>query len=137
MKKIFFLFLIFTSISLKGISQQVTDNDIVKSILGQEYFNVNHILDSLGVWYHMHLPEVIKPNEKVYSISNSKGSVKLYILKHTFGNLNNEDGKIIEEITINFRHDSREQIEDIKNMLDVSVYHVGKYSTDIVYRLKK
>jgi len=134
MKKISILVFILLLFCFKGISQQVSDNDIVKSLLGQEYFNVNHILDSLGVWYHMHLPEVNKPNEKVYSISNSKGSVKLYILKHSFGNVNNENGKIIEEITINFRHDSREQIEDLMNMTNISIYHVGKYSTDIVYK---
>ncbi len=126
-------FLVFCS-SLNGFSQ-VTDNDIVKSLLGKSYFNVNPILDKLGVWYHYNFQpntsasgDDLKP--KIYSISNSAGSVKVYIL-----NLDKE--RLIEEIVINFRHDSKEQVEDIAKMKSPTDYHVGTYSTDIIYKLEK
>jgi hypothetical protein len=131
------LVILFTLISSAGISQ-VTDNDIVNSLLGRKHFEVNQILDSLGVWYHLHLPqkvgtievEEVKSNAKFYSISDSKGSVKVYILK-----LKKE--MWIEEIVINFRHDSKEQVEDITKIVNPSNYHIGTYSTDITFRRKR
>jgi len=116
-------------ICFNGVSQ-TTDNDIVKAILGKNIYKVNSILDSLEVWHHMHLPETIKEEYKVYSISDSKGSVKVYTLK-----LN--DGTIVEEIIINFRHDSKEQVEDSMRIENISDFHIGKYSTDIVLQWKK
>lgn len=124
-----FLLLIITLIGFKGISQ-VTDSDIVKALLGKNFFEIPTKLDSLGVWYHIHMPENIKEDKKVYSISDSKGSVKVYTFKLY-------DGKIIEEIIINFRHDSREQVEDATKVVGQSGYHVGHYSTDIVFTWKK
>ena len=107
---------------------QVTDNDIVNSILGKQYYEVNTKLDSLGIWYHAHYPENIKSFVKVYSIADSEGTVKLFTL--------NLDENTIEEIVINYRHDSREQIEDLMKLTSQSSFHVGKYSTDMVF-LKK
>jgi hypothetical protein len=123
------LVFVITLIGYKGFSQ-VTDSDIVKSLLGKNFFTITTKLDSLGVWYHMHLPEDIKEDQKVCSISDSKGSVKVYTFKLY-------NGKIVEEIKINFRHDSREQVEDAMNVEGSSGFHVGHYSTDIVFIWKK
>lgn len=131
------LVILLTFASLKGFSQ-VTDSDIIKSILGKTYYQVNKTLDSLGVWYHLHIPtlggqsqpEDVKTDAKFYSISDSKGSVKVYILK-----LDKE--KRINEIVINFRHDSREQIEDAMSIRGQTDFHVGTYSTDVWFKRKK
>lgn len=49
MKPLFFTFLIlFVTNFSYG---QITDNDIIKSTIGKNYFLVNKALDSLGVWY--------------------------------------------------------------------------------------
>jgi hypothetical protein len=127
--RIFLIVLIITLGNLKGFSQ-VTDSDIVKSLLGKNFYEITTKLDSLGVWYHMHLPEDIKEGQKVCSISDSKGSVKVYTFKLY-------NGKTIDEIKINFRHDSREQVEDAMKIEGQSAFHVGHYSTDIVFQWKK
>lgn len=108
---------------------QVTDNDIVNSIIGKHFYEVNSKLDSLDVWYCPHYPESIKSYQKVFSIADGKGSVKLFTLSL--------DETIIDEITINYRHDSREQCEDFLKITDQSSFHVGKYSSDMVFKLKK
>ena len=114
---------------------QVTDNIIVKSLLDKNVYDANRVLDSLSVWYHQHVLDNPNPQKhldirsKVYSISDSKGSVKVYFLKWN-------ENKIIDEVVINFRHDSKEQVEDAGNMIGSSDYHVGYYSTDIVYKSK-
>lgn len=120
----FILFLISFNITYG----QVTDTEIVNSVLGKEYYEVNPVLDSLGVWYHAHYPEKIKSYVKVYSIADGEGTVKLFTLK-----LN--EMKVIE-IVINYRHDSMEQVEDMSKLKNQSSFHVGKYSTDMVFKLK-
>lgn len=52
-------------------------------------------------------------------------------------NLNSDAGYIVNEIIINFRHDSREQVEASLKITDADDYHVGNYSTDLVFKLKK
>ena len=108
---------------------QVTDTDIVNSILGKKYYEVNPKLDSLGVWYHAHIQDKFKEEIRVYSISDGDGTVKLFVLKIYFG--------IIKEIIINYRHDSREQIEDAMKITKQTGFHIGKYSTDMVFKYKK
>jgi hypothetical protein len=117
---------------------QVTDNDIVRSTLGKKYPHLHKALDSLAVWYVLHIdndqqkaargvPDV----KKIYSISDGKGSVKVwaYVLNKT----SNE----IDEIVINYRHDSRQQVEDSRKLRDYTDFHVGLYSTDYVFKRKK
>ena len=119
------------------VKPQVTDTDIVKAILGKNYAQVNTILDSLGVWYHLHTttlsgqsqPEDMKIGAKFYSISDGKGSVKVYVLRLY-------EEKMIDKITINFRHDSKEQVEDAMRIRGQTDFHVGTYSTDIWFKGK-
>jgi hypothetical protein len=115
---------------------QVTDTDIVKATLGRNHYFINKALDSLQVWYHAHQNNRQVKNldfKKVYSISDGKGSVKVY----AFVLSKDDGGKNIEEIVINYRHDSKEQIEDSKKVKSYSDYHVGLYSTDFVFKRKK
>ncbi len=107
---------------------QITDTDIVNSLLGKKFYEINPQLDSLGVWYHTHFPEKIKENIKVYSIADGDGTVKLFKIKIQLN--------IIYEIVINYRHDSREQIEDAEKIKNASSFHVGTYSTDMVFKLE-
>ena len=131
------LIILFTLVSSASFGQ-VTDNDIVNALLGRKHYEVNQILDSLGVWYHLHIPqkvgtidvEEIKSSAKFYSISDSKGSVKVYILK-----LRKETW--VDEIVINYRHDNRQSVEDITRVVNPSNLHVGTYSTDITFKRKK
>jgi hypothetical protein len=114
---------------------QVTDTDIVKAILGKNYVEVNNSLDRLGVWYHMHmdfskLKSAKGDMKRVYSIANGKEDVKVWALKLTSNN-------IVDEIVINFRHDSRADVEAIGTVSGQSDFHVGVFSTDIVFKRKK
>ena len=86
---------------------QVSDTDIVNSILVKRHFEVSAKLDSLGVWYHLHQPEKIKENYKVYSIADGDGTVKVFSLNLKYNIGSNSNMGIIEEIIINYRHDSR------------------------------
>jgi len=125
MKIATFLLLFFLCGNIFG---QVTDTDIANSILGKKYYEINSQLDSLGVWYHVHYPERIKENVKVYSIADGDGTVKLFVIKL--------DMSTVNEVIINYRHDSREQIEDAMRVTTQSDVHVGKYSTDLIFKLK-
>jgi hypothetical protein len=122
---VFSLFIFFSG-SLVG---QVTDTDIVNSILGKKFFEVNTKLDSLGVWYHIHLQEKFKENVRVYSISDGDGTVKVFTLSVENGTIN--------EVKINYRHDSKEQIEDAMKITTQTSFNVGHYSTDMVFKYKK
>lgn len=125
MKVLVIFFLLFLS---SNMFAQVTDTDIVNSILGKQYYEVNPKLDSLGVWYHAHYPDKIKSYLKVYSIADEDGTVKLFTL--------NLEENVITEIVINYRHDNKEQIEDLVKIKSQTSFHVGKYSTDMVFHLK-
>lgn len=133
-KLIAFMLLALSGISLNAYSQ--TDEEIVRGLLGKNLYKANHILDSLGVWYyhHFHENKIVSGQEtrpKIYSISNGEGSVKVYIFKV------HPDKKYIDEITINFRHDSKEQVEDLKKMWTPDEYHVGTYSTDLTFKIRR
>lgn len=117
---------------------QVTDQDIVKLTLGKKYGNLHKTLDSLGVWYALHLDNDkykeargVKDFKKMYSIADGKGTVKVWAV------ILNENTNIVIEEVINYRHDSRDQVEDARRMKDFTAFHVGLYSTDIVFQLKK
>jgi hypothetical protein len=131
---LFFIVAFFYSID--DCKAQVTDIDVVRSLLGKSYYKTHPTLDSLGLWYSLHILKNITPSKyddprsKVYSISDGKGSVKVYFLKL-------DESKMIDEIVINFKHDSKEQVEDSKKITNASDYHVGYYSTDIVFKRKK
>ncbi len=131
------VFLILTlAVAWTATAQQntVKDMDIVNALLGKSYYKMHPTLDSLGVWYTYHKFESgIKGYEpekdRVYSIANSDGTAKVWILELT-------EQKIIREIMINFRHDDKEQVEDSKKMAKPAEYKNGYYSTDMVYRWK-
>lgn len=132
MRSLIFL-IIMLAVALSATAQKtVRDIDIVNALLGKSYYKMNATLDSLGVWYAFHiLRSDVKgfQADKVYSIANSQGSVKVYIIEMN-------DEKRIREVMINFRHDSREQVEDAKAMPPPDSYKNGYYSTDMVYRWK-
>jgi hypothetical protein len=115
-------------------SAQLSTSDIVKATLGKSYFNLNKTLDSLGVWYYMHL-DVEKSStgkqdlKKIYSIEDGFKSTKVYSFKLNIKN-------IIDEIIVNFRHDVKEDAVEIGTITTHSDFHVGIYSTDFVFRKK-
>jgi hypothetical protein len=125
---------IFFLLPVAGFSQ-VNDNDIVQATIGRSYFRMHKTLDSLRVWYHLHM-DVEKiaigkgDPKKVYSISDGKGNVKVYSVKLNSNN-------IIDEIIINFRHDKKEDVLLISSMNDHAGFHVGIFSTDIVFKRRK
>ncbi|HEY5746217.1 MAG TPA: hypothetical protein VIU12_09095 [Chryseolinea sp.] len=126
--------LFFSIISPASFAQ--TDTEIVHAILGKNYYRANNILDSLGVWYYYHFHEntsttgkEIKP--KPYSIANGSGVVKVFILDI------HPTRKFVQKITINYRHDSKEQVEDLKKISSADDYHVGTYSTDVTFKRKE
>lgn len=129
---------IFTlTVILNYCTAQVTISDIVKLSLGRSINKLHPTLDSLGVWYHMHFDKNQNKSsnagqdlKRIYSISDSKGSVKVYAFKLDTKN-------IIEEIIINFRHDSREHVEDAGKIKTQTSFHVGQYSTDMVFTRRK
>ena len=99
MKYLFFVFAI--AIITETSGQNVTDNDIIKSIMGKSFFNLNKSLDSLGIWYYHNFKEnkSVSGQEtkaKIYSISNSQGIVKVYQI-----HLHPEKKHIIE-VVVNF-----------------------------------
>lgn len=139
MKNLVFLTLLWVVTATQGIYGQpkpVTDNDIVNALLGKSFYSLNKTLDSLGIWYYnnFHQNKSVSGQEtkaKVYSIANGKGTVKVYMI-HLHA-----EKKHITEVVINFRHDDRNQIEDLKGMAKASDYHVGTYSTDLSYKGKR
>jgi len=108
--------------------EQVTDTEIAKSLLGQPYYQVNTILDSLNVYYVEHLPNGLKSDKRVYSIANSNDDVKVYRLF-----LSDVSKKIIK-IVINFRHDDINHLKDLSTVFGASDFHVGTYSTDVTFK---
>jgi hypothetical protein len=135
MKTILLITLAFTATLVNG---QATDQDIVKLTLGKKYGNLHKTLDSLGVWYALHLDNDkykeargVKDFKKMYSIADGKGTVKVWAI------ILNENTNIVIEEVINYRHDSRQQVEDSRRIKDFTAFHVGLYSTDIVFQLKK
>jgi hypothetical protein len=106
--------------------------------LGRKYNELHEKLDSLGVWYAMHVDNDkyksargVVDYKKVYSVSDGKGSVKVWAI------ILDEKTSIIKEIVINYRHDSKEQVTDSRNLKGYSDFHVGLYSSDFVFQLKK
>jgi len=65
----------------------------------------------------------------LYSISNGKGSTKVFIIKI-------DDEKVVTQITINFRHDVRSHVEDVVALGTPTEFHNGYYSTDMIFRKK-
>jgi hypothetical protein len=132
--KIFILVVTFCGI-ISHACAQVTTSAVVKATIGKSYFNLNKTLDSLGVWYYMHL-DVEKSStgkqdfKKIYSIEDGFKSTKVYSFKL---NTNN----IIDEIIINFRHDMKAHVEEISRITTHSDFHVGVFSTDFIFRKKK
>ena len=130
MKKITIaLFIVISSLSLKA---QATDSVIVHAVLGRYYYEIPKILDSLKVWHHAHLVEKVAKSVRWYSIEDANKAVKVYKF-----NLTSEAGYVVNEVVINYRHDSREQVEASLKITDADDYHVGTYSTDLVFKLKK
>src|SRR5688500_5159165 len=48
----------------------------------------------------------------------------------------NQNTNVVDEIVINYRHDSKEQVEDSRRLKDFTDFHVGLYSTDFVFQWK-
>lgn len=114
-----------------------SDMDIVNASLGKDYAQFHKTLDSLKVWWVLHLDNDthkakrgIVDNKKMYSIADGKGSVKVWAV------ILDQNTRKVNEMVINYRHDSREQIEDSRKMKDFTALHVGLYSTDIVFMRK-
>lgn len=117
---------------------QVTDSDIVRLTLGRKYGQLHKTLDSLGVWYTLHLDNDklkdkrgVVDNKKMYSIEDGDGTVKVWAY------IVDQVTRDVVEIVINYRHDSRAQIEDSRRLRNFTAFHVGLYSTDFVYMVKK
>ena len=73
------------AVMTEASGQNVTDSDIVKAVLGKSFYSLNKTLDSLGVWYYhnFHQNKSVSGQDtkaKIYSISNSLGTVKVYMI---------------------------------------------------------
>ena len=116
---------------------QVTDMNIIESSLGKKYPTFHKALDSLGVWYTLHVDNDqdkssrgVIDRKRMYSIADGKGTVKVWaIILDAKG--------VIEEIVINVQHHSRQQLEDARRFANYTDFHVGLYSTDYVFKRKK
>ena len=75
------------------------------------------------------MQEKFKEDVRVYSIADGDGTVKVFTMSIVAG--------IIKEVKINYRHDSKEQIEDAMKISTQSGFNVGHYSTDMVFKYKK
>lgn len=128
MKTLFIAVIVLLSCSYSF--SQVTDSEIARSLLGKAEYQVNPILDSLGVWYARHVVESEERLSRVFSIADGDGTVKVWTLKL------NKSGSRFDKVVINYRHDDREQVEDRNKVTGSSGLHVGKYSTDIHFSLK-
>jgi len=126
------MFLLSVFLYAFSVNAQITDSHISHAILGRYHYEIPKILDSLGVWNHAHLVEKVEKSKRWYSIADGNGVVKVFKF-----NLISESGFIVEEVIVNYRHDSREQIEAMNKISDADNLHVGTYSTDLVFRLKK
>lgn len=132
------LFLLMTLVVSHFSYGQTTDSDIVKLTLGKKYGDFHKKLDSLGVWYALHIDNDkykeargVVDFKKMYSISDGKGSVKVWAV------ILDQKTNIIKEIVINYDHHSREQVEDSRKLKGYTAFHVGLYSSDFVFQLKK
>ena len=117
---------------------QVTDTDLVKLTLGKKYGQMHKTLDSLGVWYALHIDNDkykeargVVDFKKMYSVADGKGSVKVWAV------ILDQKTTVVQEIVINYRHDSRQQVEDSRRLKGYTDFHVGLYSSDFVFQLKK
>lgn len=111
---------------------QATNSEIAHAVIGRYFYEIPKILDSLNVWHHAHQVEKVAKSVRWYSIQDGQKVVSVYKF-----NLNSDAGYIVNEIIINFRHDSREQVEASLKITDADDYHVGNYATDLVFKLKK
>jgi hypothetical protein len=132
------LFLIATLCASHFSFSQATDQAIVNLTLGKKYGNLHKTLDSLGVWYALHLDNDkykeargVVDFKKMYSISDGNGSVKVWAV------ILDQKTSIVNEIVINYQHHSRQQVEDSRRLKNFTALHVGLYSTDFVFQLKK
>ena len=92
-------------------------------------------MKAVGIWSHYHFRDTettsgSDPKDKFMSIQNGLGHTKVWIIDY------NKDN-VITEIRINCRHDDRGQVEDIEQMKDFDDHHVGVFSTDFIFRLKR
>lgn len=130
MKPIVLLMSLIISVCANSYGQ--SDYEIVKATLGKNYFEMHKSLDALGVWYHLHmdfnkLKSGKTDTKKVYSIADGKGNVRVWSIKLNQSN-------IVDEIIINYRHDSKVDVEAIGESSRHASFHVGMYSTDISFQ---
>jgi len=105
---------------------QVSDINIVNKLLGKNYLEISQTLDTLGVWYYYH------GDENCSLTIETNGIAKCFYFHYYYTNQN--FGKIYK-IVINYRHDSRSQIEELKKIKKLGNVEVGKFSTDVVFKL--
>ncbi len=121
--------LLIMSFSITG-NAQVTDNEIVKCLFSHNASAIEPTLDSLGVYYHLHLERVKgeKGEQVILSIADTTNynTLKLYII-----NISSEGNPI--KIIINFKHEIYQHMKDLDNLTGVYSKHVGKFSTDVTF----
>jgi hypothetical protein len=116
-------------------AQAQTDMNIVDMILGEKFINVPNKLKAAGIWNHYHFRNTQTTDgsdskDKFMSIQNGAGHTKVWVLAYNKEN-------VVTEIRINCRHDDRGQVEDIEKMVGYTDYHIGVFSTDYIFKLKK
>lgn len=111
-------------------AQNVTD--ISNALLGRKIYEINASLDSIGVWHYKHKPHDLLKRTIVISIEDAGGTT--YLFKAILSS-NDRELQKINEVVINFRHDSRQHIEALNSISGYDSFHVGINSTDIFYRL--
>lgn len=113
-----------------------TDIEITNALLGQPYAQANAILSKMKVWYHHHYKDTRNvagedTKAKFYSIEDGDGVTKVWAIHY-------DKAMVINEIVINYRHDDKRQVESLQKVAAMaSDHHIGTYSTDLVFKLKR
>ncbi len=124
MRSILISFLLVAAFVAQG---QVTDSVIVNNIFSHKTIDIKNCLDSLGVYYRIHL---IKDNkgkrEVIISIANSANSLKVFTIKSARNGFP-------KEIVVHYQHDNYLNLQDLDKLKGDYVRHIGRYSTDITF----
>ncbi len=124
MKSVLISLLVAAAFVVQG---QVSDSVILSNLFSHRTLDIKNNLDSLGVYYHLHL---IKDNKEsrqiIISIANSSNSLKVYTIKAA---RNGFPKKII----VSYQHDNYLHMHDLDNLKGYYIKRIGHYSTDITF----
>ena len=130
------LFLVITILISGFLSHSQTLTDISNALLGKKLYEINSTLDSLGVWYHVHMQTSPSEKYKILTVEDYTGTsffAKLFIYQAPY----NPANQYVKQITINLRHDNSAQIKSLNELEGYHSNNVGVRSTDVYYTIAK